>query len=126
VSNVIVEDASILWANGIMKPVLCVVPDFESNESNDANATVALVQRVSKRVAIGIPLELAVAGEGLIRTVYEELLRKHPELAIIQDVAKREFLEVCIRTLLQAKNPSANIRWLLERLYPDDFGKLRG
>lgn len=105
-----------------MKPNLCVVPDYESN---DVSVTVELVKRVSERVAIGIPLPLAVAGEGLSCAEYEAQLRERPELAAIQDVTRRDFLEDCIQKLLQAKNPSANIRWLLERLYPDIFGNQR-
>jgi hypothetical protein len=103
-----------------MRPNLSVVPDYESK---DLTVTVELVQRVSERVAIGIPLQYAVAGEGVSCAEYEEHLREHPELKTIQDVTTREFLEDCIQALLQAKNPSANIRWLLERLYPEDFGE---
>jgi hypothetical protein len=105
-----------------MKPSLSVLPNYESD---NVDVTVELVQRVSERVAIGITLELAVAGEGLSRAEYEEQLRERPELAAIQDVTSREFIEDCIQKLLQAKDPSANIRWLLERLYPDIFGKQR-
>jgi hypothetical protein len=106
-----------------MKPSLSVLPNYESD---NVDVTIELVQRVSERVAIGIPLELAVAGEGLSREEYEGQLRERPELATIQDVTIREFIEDCIRKLLQAKDPSANIRWLLERLYPEIFGKKCG
>jgi GTP cyclohydrolase FolE2 len=125
-----------------MEPNLHIVPDFESLESTvAAGATTssetfdvehsaldlqsslpALVLRVSERLAIGISLQLAVAGEGLSSAEYERLLRENPELATLQAVTQREFVEDCIRKLLQAKNPSANIRWLLERLYPEFFG----
>jgi hypothetical protein len=121
-----------------MEPNLHIVPDFESLESTvvaeaaDPSAIApaldlqsflpALVLRVSERLAMGISLELAVAGEGLSCVEYEKLLRENPELATLQAVTQREFVEDCIRKLLQAKNPSANIRWLLERLYPEFFG----
>jgi hypothetical protein len=105
-----------------MKPNISVLPDFESD---DAILTHALFHRVSKLGAIGISLKLALAGEGLTCEEYEEQLKAYPELATIQAKAKCEFLELCIHTLLSAKDPSANIRWLLERIYPDIFGDPR-
>jgi hypothetical protein len=128
-----------------MEPNLRIVPDFESPESTvvavattssetfdvghsapDLQSSLpALVLRVSERLAIGISLQLAVAGEGLSGAEYEKLLRENPELATLQAVTQREFVEDCLRKLLQAKNPSANIRWLLERLYPEFFGDPR-
>jgi len=85
------------------------------------DVTVALVERVSERVAKGVPLRFAVAREGLSRAEYEELLRGRPELALRQDSANGEFVEFCIRKLLDVEDPSSNIRWLLERLNPDLF-----
>jgi hypothetical protein len=77
--------------------------------------TLALVDRVSDRVAKGIPLRLAAAREGLTEAQYVEHLREHPELALRQDDAICEFAEFCIRKLLDVDDPSANIRWLLEK-----------
>jgi hypothetical protein len=105
-----------------MKSNIWVLPHFESG---DLILTDALVHRVSKRVAIGISLKLTLAGEGLTCEEYEKQLREHPEFAAIQAKAKCEFLELCIHTLLSAKDPSVNIRWLLERVYPDIFGNQR-
>jgi hypothetical protein len=58
---------------------------------------------------------------------YEEHLREHPELAAREGVAKRKFLQKTVGILLTNKDAStsANIRWLLERLYPDVFGRGR-
>jgi hypothetical protein len=88
--------------------------------------TVALVERVSERVAKGVPIRLAAAREGLRRAEYEELLRGRPELALRQDAANGEFVEFCIRKLLDVEDPSSNIRWLLERLNPDMFADRKG
>lgn len=87
--------------------------------------TSRLVERVSERVARGIPLHLALAGEPVTRAEYEDKLRCHPELAAVEKAAKRKFLEEMINTLLAAEDPDSNIRWLLERLYPDIFGRHR-
>jgi hypothetical protein len=99
-----------------------------SNSESESNATVTidLVKRVSRRVAIGIPLELAIAGEGITSEDYQAYLDEHTELAVLVDVAKCRFIEYAIAALLAAKNPSSNIRWFLERLYPEEFGEKRG
>ena len=90
------------------------------SESN-VTVTVALVERVSDRLATGVPLALALAGEPVGCAEYEEQLRQHPELAAHEGVAKRKFLQNLIKRLLNAEDSSANIRWLLERLYADVF-----
>ena len=89
----------------------------------ESNVTVALVERVADRMATGVPLSLALAGEALSRAEYEEQMRRHPELADHEGVAKRKFLQNAIKILLAGKDSSANIRWLLERLYPDVFDR---
>ncbi|HTV40240.1 MAG TPA: hypothetical protein VMF08_06680 [Candidatus Sulfotelmatobacter sp.] len=88
---------------------------------SESNITVALVQRVSDRLAGGVPLTLALAGEPATCAEYEEQLRQRPELAAHEGVAKRKFLQNTVKKLMNAKDSSANIRWLLERLYPEVF-----
>ena len=92
---------------------------------SESNVMVALVERVADRVATGVPLGLALAGEKLSRAEYEEHLRRNPELAAHEAVAKRKFLQNAIKILLAGKDSAANMRWLLERLYPDVFGGQR-
>lgn len=87
--------------------------------------TVALVKRVSKRISTGVPPDLALAGELVSRSDYQEHLSKNPELAALEQAAKREFLQSLIGMLLEAKDSSANIRWLLERIYPEIFSRNR-
>ena len=99
-----------------------IVVENES-ESNVTNVTVTLVKRVSERVAMGIPLNLALAGEPVTQEEYEEQLSQHPELAVLQDIARREFLEDAIDVLFSARNAGANIRWWLEHFYPEIFAK---
>ena len=88
-----------------------------------SNVTVALVERVFDRLATGVPLGLALAGEGVSCAEFGEYLRRHPELADQLGVAKRKFLQNAIKILLDSKNASANIRWLLERFYPEAFDR---
>ena len=82
------------------------------------NITPDLVRKVSERLASGIPLRLALAGEGVTVVDYKEHLFKHPELQAILDIEKRKFLENAINMLLECENRGVHIRWLLERFYP--------
>jgi hypothetical protein len=91
----------------------------------ESNVTVELVKRVSRLVAKGIPLKYAIAGEPVTRAEYEQKLREYPELAAIQGRAICEFLDEAIMLMFSAKNPGANIRWWLETVYPEMFGKSR-
>lgn len=99
--------------------------DLPTITESEASVTVALVERVSDRLATGVPLSLALAGEPVSCAEYEEHLRQHPELAGQLGVAKRKFLQNAIKVLLDSKNASANVRWLLEWLYPDAFDRPR-
>jgi hypothetical protein len=122
VSNEVVEDALILSANGGM----IEIPARAENETKlESTVTVALVERVAERVAHGNPLKLALAGEPVSREEYEEYLRQRPNLAALADVAKRRYLNQAVGLLLNAKDPSSNVRWLLERFYPEIFSRER-
>lgn len=94
--------------------------------TSTSTITVALVERVSQRIAKGIPLDLALAGESVTEEDYKEQLEQNPAFAAIEGKAKCKFIEDAVSGLLRAEKPSANIRWLLERLYPDVFGKSGG
>ena len=83
-----------------------------------AEITPDLIKRVSERIASGIPIRLALVGEGVTVPEYKEHLFKHPELQAIQDVERRKFLENAINMLLECENRGVHIRWLLERFYP--------
>ena len=84
--------------------------------------TPALVNRVSERLAMGIPLRIALAGEPVTRAEYKDYLMEHPELAVLQDVAKRKFLENAFNVLLEGENAPANFRWLIELVYQGIVG----
>ncbi|HEV2453100.1 MAG TPA: hypothetical protein VGY98_02500 [Verrucomicrobiae bacterium] len=88
----------------------------------ESDVTAALVDRVSDRVATGVPLVHALAGEPISLADYEAQLRARPDLAALEGVAKRKFIQRTVGILIAAKDSSANIRWLLERLYPEVFG----
>ncbi len=85
-----------------------------------------LVDRVAECLAMGIPLNIALAGEGVTRAEYKEQLARDPELQSRQDVAKKNFLKNSINMLLEGENRGANIRWLLELVYPDTFANPDG
>jgi hypothetical protein len=104
--------------------------NFKNIEHRTSNAehripaiTVALVERVSHCIAMGIPLDLALAGESVTEEDYKEHLEQNPEFAAIEGKAKCKFIEDAIGALLRVENPSTNIRWLLERVYPEIFAK---
>ncbi|HEY1788582.1 MAG TPA: hypothetical protein VGJ73_10525 [Verrucomicrobiae bacterium] len=80
-----------------------------------------LFKRVSRRMARGIPLSLALAGEGMEPAAYEKHRERYPELFILQEKARREFLESAIEQLLSGERLQANVCWLLERRYPELF-----
>jgi hypothetical protein len=103
-----------------METSFSVVPDAGANESG-AEA----VRSVCDRVSMGVPFRLALALEGLSAEAYEAHVRRHPNLAALQDAADAAFVEDCIRRLLKAPDPSSNIRWLLERLHPQIFAERR-
>jgi hypothetical protein len=94
--------------------------------TEESNVTVALVERVSDRVAKGIPLRIALSVEPLGLPEYEDHLRRNPAMASREDAAKLKFLEHAIDMLLAVEDPSSNIRWLLLHLYPEVFNRQQG
>ncbi len=94
-----------------------------STKDYQTTVTVSLVQRIAEYLAMGFPLRLALAKDKVAAEEYELELRRRPELAKLEDAAKADFLKDSINTLLDADDPSQNIRWLLERLYPEIFNR---
>ena len=86
---------------------------------SEPKITAALVDRVSERLALGMPLRLALAGEPVTRAEYKEHLLRHPELQVLQDLAKRKFLENAFSVMLEGENAAASYRWLIELAYPE-------
>jgi hypothetical protein len=84
--------------------------------------TPALIMRVSERLALGMPLRIALAGEPVTRAEYKDYLLAHPELAGLQDVAKQKFLESAFDVLLDGETAAANYRWLIELIYKGVIG----
>ena len=97
----------------------------EPTSTTPTTITAALVECVSHRVAMGVPLDLALAGESVTEKDYKEHLEQNPGLAAIEGAAKRRFVEQAIGAMQRVENPSANIRWLLERTYPEVFARSR-
>jgi hypothetical protein len=95
-------------------------PPTDSDPLQKINPT--LVDRVSERLAMGMPLKMALAGENITRAEYKEALQKHPELQDLQELAKRKVLENAYRILLDGDQAPANWRWLIELIYKDTIG----
>lgn len=93
----------------------------EATETKTA-ITPELVDRVSERRAMGMPLKVALAGEGVTCGDYEMKLKEDPKLAGREHLAKRRFLERALTLMLNGKDAAGNFRWLIERVYKDVIG----
>lgn len=91
----------------------------EFGPGKKSKVTAALVMRVVGRVENGIPVKIAIAGEGVTLDAYQQYLRERPKLEALQDAAKRKFLERAVNAMLDEEKPGANYRWLLEHCHPD-------
>jgi len=100
-----------------------VAPKQPKKPGRESKITVELVQRVSKRVGRGIPIQMALAGERVSWSAYKKHLQRHPDLAAIQEVAKIQFLDETFDMILSKPGPM--LRWFLERRHPDLFAKPR-
>ncbi|MGH8022537.1 MAG: hypothetical protein ACRED1_03070 [Limisphaerales bacterium] len=81
--------------------------------------TTALVLRVINRVENGIPVRIAIGGEGVTLGAYRQYLREHPKLEALQEGAKRKFMEQAVTAILGEEKPGAAYRWLLTNCHPD-------
>jgi hypothetical protein len=81
--------------------------------------TAALVLRVVERVENGLSVKNAIAGEGVTLDAYLQHLREHPKLEVLQEAAKRKFMERAVNAMLGNEKPAASYRWLLEHCHPD-------
>lgn len=81
--------------------------------------TTAIVMRVIQRVENGIPVKIAIGGEGITLRDYLQYLRDHPKLENLQAAAVRKFMERAVQAMLAEEKPAASYRWLLEHCHPD-------
>jgi hypothetical protein len=81
--------------------------------------TAALVMRVAGRLETGLPLKVALAGEGVAVDAYMQHLREHSKLEAVHETAKRKFMERAVNAMLEEVKPAASYRWLLEHCHPD-------
>jgi len=84
-----------------------------------SKVTTALVMRVVERVENGIPVKIAIAGEGVALDVYLQYLRERPRLEALQETARRKFMERAVAAMLAEEKPAASYRWLLEHCHPN-------
>jgi hypothetical protein len=90
-----------------------------SKPGPESRITHELVQRVSERIAKGIPLKIALESEDINFEAYRKHIRRHPELRAIQSAAKIKFLEVTYAMITE--KPCPMLRWLLERRHSTAF-----
>jgi hypothetical protein len=90
-----------------------------SKPGPESRITHELVQRVSERIAKGIPLKIALESEDINFEAYRKHIRRHPELKAIQSAAKIKFLEVTYAMITE--KPCPMLRWLLERRHSAAF-----
>lgn len=89
------------------------------------HVTLAVVQRVADRIAVGLTLELACEAEGdpvINVDSFHKALERHPEFVHPYHAAKADFLEWACERLVHS-HEMGNLRWFLERRYSDLFGK---
>lgn len=84
-----------------------------------------MVKRVAARIGRGLTLKLALAAENKA-TVNEETWKKtlqsHPEFSPHYEAGKGKFLDAATLRLVRSKELS-NLKWLLERRFPDLFAR---
>ena len=98
------------------------MPTPEEQPIPESKVTPALVDRVSERLAMGMPLKMALAGENVTRAEYKEALQMHPELQDLQELAKRKVLENAFSVMFNGEQAAANWRWHIELIYKDIIG----
>ncbi len=89
------------------------------------SVTLEVVKRVSARVGRGLTLSLALAAEDCPAVNVEnwnKTLQRHKELSTHYEAGKGQFLDMATERLV-ASEELANLRWLLERRFPDLFSK---
>ena len=91
-----------------------------SKPGPESKVTSELVERVSRLVAKGIPIKVALEDEPVTVAAYRRHLQRHPELRAIQSSAKIKFLDNTTDLIFSRPNPL--MRWLIERRHAADFG----
>lgn len=87
--------------------------------------TLAVVKRVAARIGRGVPLEHALAAENkstINKETWKKALQAHPEFSPHYDAGKGKFLDRATQRLARSKE-LANLKWLLERRFPDLFAR---
>jgi hypothetical protein len=87
--------------------------------------TLAVVERVAKRFGHGMPLKDALALENnsqINPDSWHKALQRKPQFVHPFEAAKADFLEKALTRLSESED-LANLRWLLERRYPELFAR---
>jgi len=84
-----------------------------------------VVKRVAVRVGRGLTLKLALAAENkatINEETWKKALQAHPEFSPHYEAGKGKFLDRATQRLAASKE-LGNLKWLLERRFPDLFAK---
>ena len=87
----------------------------------EPSVTLAVVERVGKRMALGLPLDYSLALEAGEITVdcFHKALQADVKLSTHLTRYKAQFIEGALTTL--STGDSADLKWLLLRRHPDIF-----
>jgi len=99
-----------------------VLAGLAGHRGPERSVTLEVVERVGKRVAIGMPIEYALALETHMITVdcFHKALQTDTKLSTHLAKFKAEYLERVLTKLAESDDLS-HPRWLLPRRFPDIF-----
>lgn len=87
--------------------------------------TLEVVERVSQRVGMGMPLHMALETEGNRKvnpSTWQKALKAHPEFRPIYTACKGKFLDYAMRKLAESEELK-HLCWLIERRHSDLFAR---
>lgn len=90
-----------------------------------AQITLDVVKRVSEKVAKGVPLRYALAVENnraINLDSWHKAIQRNESFRDEYEASHGTFVEAACTRLVTERDPS-NLRWILERRHPADFGR---
>ena len=97
----------------------------QRNTGRPAQITLDVVKRVSEKVAKGVPLRYALAVENnraINLDSWHKAIQRNESFRDEYEAAHGTFVEAACTRLVSERDP-ANLRWILERRHPADFGR---
>jgi len=89
-----------------------------------ATITEAVVKRVARLVAKGVPLKYALHRENpsVKEDAWHKAIQHNPNYSTLYERQRAEFVEAACNRLVSERDP-ANLRWILERRHSEFFSK---